>query len=831
MTTPLPVLPQLIVEAGLIPDSPTQGSTVLRLNDATFGKLDTATLGTAISWTDISRWVISFTITRPSTRLQGPLWNYQAGTVSILLDNSDGRFDMDNLAGPYVSAGTTQLVPMVPVRLRAVFMSVAYPLYSGFADGWLPGQVTYEGGYAEITLPATDAFKVLAGITLPQIGSPEGIAVDAGTRVADILGRAGWYTSADRRLISTGNSTLQGTTLGDYALSLMQIAVDSEIGQLYVNGAGAVVFRARRDLLTDARSNTVQATFGDIPAGPSGTLNANTGFESGVAPWTAVNGTITSSGAQVHSGSLSALLTPAGGFAQAWIASEMIPVTAGASYGLSGWVYLAAGWVAPAPVTQTFTASTTWVCPAGVTSISLAEAWGPGGGGGGGGTNNSTGGAGGGGAGAYSAAANVAVTPGNSYTVTVGAAGAGGAPSLGGGVIGSDGGGASSFPGNSVTVTAPGGKGGGPGSFSVGGNGAPASGNVPSFGGGAGGMNPNYPNGGGGGSSGGTAAAGQPGGNSTSGTAGAGGAAVAGGGTGGNGARGNVAGGAGGAPGGGGGGGAGNVGGIGTAGGPGGSGQVRITYNPPGGLASVSPNINFYDASGNYLSTAVAPPMIVPTGAWAQFSFTAAAPAAGYMSLVPTLGGSPPATALTYFDDITVTRTSSELAYAAPARASDDTTIANDVQATNVNGGTLQEVKDVASIQRYLFPRTYARSDLILQNDSDALNWAQWVLYVSKDGEDRFDSLAVDPAADPVNLWPQVLGREIGDRIRIVNRPPGVASSIVKDCFIAGITHAWDSVASTWLTTWTLQDASKYGSFLTLDNPTLGRLDNNAMTF
>jgi hypothetical protein len=105
------------------------------------------------------------------------------------------------------------------------------------------------------------------------------------------------------------------------------------------------------------------------------------------------------------------------------------------------------------------------------------------------------------------------------------------------------------------------------------------------------------------------------------------------------------------------------------------------------------------------------------------------------------------------------------------------------------------------------------------------------VLYVSKDGEDRFDSLAVDPAADPVNLWPQVLGREIGDRIRIVNRPAGVASAIVKDCFIAGITHAWDSAASTWLTTWTLQDASKYGSFFTLDNPTLGKLNSNALTF
>jgi hypothetical protein len=440
VTSPLPVLPQIIVEAGFVPDSPAAPGGAMLLGT---GQLGTATLGTSINWTAISPYVLSFTITRPSTRLQGPLWNYQAATASILLDNSDGRFDPDNLAGPYVSGGITQLAAMIPVRIRANFGSGGYPLYNGFADGWLPGTVTYEGGYAELTLPATDAFKVLAGITLPAL-SVEGIGADTGARVKDILSRAGWYTTAERNVISTGNSLLQGTTLGDTALNLMQIAADSEIGQLYVNGSGAVVFRARHDLLTDTRSNTPQAVFGDLP------------------------GTVETAG--------------------------------------------------------------------------------------------------------------------------------------------------------------------------------------------------------------------------------------------------------------------------------------------------------------------------------------------------------------------------TELAYAAVGRASDDTTIGNDIQATRV-GGTLQEVQNAASIAKYLFARTYARSDLILQNDSDALNWAQWVLYIAGTGEDRFETLAVDPAADPYNLWPQVLGREIGDRIQVWQRPAGLGSPITKDCFITGITHTWDSVASSWLTTWVLQDASKYGSFLTLGNATLGQLGSNALTF
>ena len=52
-----------------------------------------------------------------------------------------------------------------------------------------------------------------------------------------------------------------------------------------------------------------------------------------------------------------------------------------------------------------------------------------------------------------------------------------------------------------------------------------------------------------------------------------------------------------------------------------------------------------------------------------------------------------------------------------------------------------------------------------------------------------------------------------------------------KDCFISGITHTFDAGTSAWLTTWTLMDATKYGSFLTLDNVTLGQLDENALTY
>ncbi len=74
-------------------------------------------------------------------------------------------------------------------------------------------------------------------------------------------------------------------------------------------------------------------------------------------------------------------------------------------------------------VTDTFTSSSSWVAPAGVTSVNV-DVWAGGGAGGQG--NLTIRGGGGGGGGAYSGKTAYTVTPGNSYTVTVGAGGTSG---------------------------------------------------------------------------------------------------------------------------------------------------------------------------------------------------------------------------------------------------------------------------------------------------------------------------------------------------------------------------------------------------------------------
>lgn len=152
----------------------------------------------------------------------------------------------------------------------------------------------------------------------------------------------------------------------------------------------------------------------------------------------------------------------------------------------------------------------------------------------------------------------------------------------------------------------------------------------------------------------------------------------------------------------------------------------------------------------------------------------------------------------------------------------DHTTLANLVTAARTNSEQ-QTASSSTSIDEYLV-QSFNRTDLLLQTDGEVLSFAQWVLFTSKDPELRFTAMVVNPLRDPTNLFPQVLGREVGDRIRILRRPPGGGSTITRDVFIRGIQH--NITPGTWLTTWTLQSATDYGDFFTLNDAILGTLGN-----
>jgi hypothetical protein len=168
-----------------------------------------------------------------------------------------------------------------------------------------------------------------------------------------------------------------------------------------------------------------------------------------------------------------------------------------------------------------------------------------------------------------------------------------------------------------------------------------------------------------------------------------------------------------------------------------------------------------------------------------------------------------------------------ELGFADIELSFDDTQIANLIRIARA-GGTEQVAQDPESQFEHQI-KTFERSDLIHLTDGESLDYAEYVLTLLKDGELRFDSLTIDPLADPVDLYPQVLEREFGDRITIKLRPPGrEADPITRDVYIRGIEHGF--TPDSWVTRWALQDASRFDFFI-LDSVTLGELDDDRLAY
>lgn len=69
-----------------------------------------------------------------------------------------------------------------------------------------------------------------------------------------------------------------------------------------------------------------------------------------------------------------------------------------------------------------------------------------------------------------------------------------------------------------------------------------------------------------------------------------------------------------------------------------------------------------------------------------------------------------------------------------------------------------------------------------------------------------FASVTIKAANTPATLWPQALGRELGDRVTIKRTPQGGGSRVIAQCWIRGIQHQYANRA--WTTTFYLQDSA-----------------------
>lgn len=208
-------------------------------------------------WTDVSDYLISGSVQRGRQR---ELDRIETGQATLLLDNSDRRFDPTNTAGPY----WPNVLPERRARLRATYNSVSYDVCTMFVERW-PLEWMMPG-YSQVQIVLSDGFDLLAAVDIEAGASPVVWPEElSGARVARVLDAAGW-PAADR-LLDAGQSLIQSTTIAAgatvNALAHLQDVADSEMGVLFVDGSGRVVFHDRHHRLRPASVYASLGTFGD----------------------------------------------------------------------------------------------------------------------------------------------------------------------------------------------------------------------------------------------------------------------------------------------------------------------------------------------------------------------------------------------------------------------------------------------------------------------------------------------------------------------------------------------------------------------------------------
>jgi hypothetical protein len=223
------------------------------------GLWDTATWGPDVIWVDVSQWVTSIQTRRAFDRL---FEGWDSGTASFTLRDEDGRFNPLNLAGPYVTAGVTQLRPWRPVRIRFGWAGTTYEAFTGYIQNLPEDYISAYpgGGGALVTVNCVDEFASLARFGGVALADPVGGSESSGQRIHRVLNNAG---HAGLRDIDVGRMTMQPTDLRSNTLVELKVTADSEGGAIYVGRDGSIVFRDIYSLIERTASNTIQATFGD----------------------------------------------------------------------------------------------------------------------------------------------------------------------------------------------------------------------------------------------------------------------------------------------------------------------------------------------------------------------------------------------------------------------------------------------------------------------------------------------------------------------------------------------------------------------------------------
>jgi hypothetical protein len=195
--------------------------------------------GTASQVVDLTSQTTSISIRRGRDLLQD---RFNPGLCTIRVIDQTGEWNPQDPTGPYFGL----LQPLRKLRIVGEYLGVDYPLFAGYTTSY---NYTYpkneEFGYIDIQ--ATDAFTLFNKSAIDTVaGSTAGDTT--GDRINQILDTIGFPTS--QRNIDTGDITVQDDPGGVRSvLRALQDVEFTELGAVYMDARGDVVFRERTDAI------------------------------------------------------------------------------------------------------------------------------------------------------------------------------------------------------------------------------------------------------------------------------------------------------------------------------------------------------------------------------------------------------------------------------------------------------------------------------------------------------------------------------------------------------------------------------------------------------
>ena len=184
---------------------------------------DSDPLDTSQTFTDVSAYIREFSIDRGR---QHDLADYQTGTASVVLDNTDDRFNPLNTSSPYYDTANSEskISPFRQIRIKAEYDSTTHTLFRGFIQGY-PESFGGQGADSSVRIRCVDAFKLFNLNTIGARGWKLGSAgfsnlgtstrlgyVDtqekSSLRIGRLLDAFGWSSSDRQFQLETSMSKL-----------------------------------------------------------------------------------------------------------------------------------------------------------------------------------------------------------------------------------------------------------------------------------------------------------------------------------------------------------------------------------------------------------------------------------------------------------------------------------------------------------------------------------------------------------------------------------------------------------------------------------------------